>query len=296
MIPVTPLAEQHIQANLACLDVLLRREVARFRLEHGTRPDEEFRGLYVSDDDVERLLNERPQPQSVQQTQPQDSTLQAFDNDLDALERRVASIEEVACRENVMLPLQRVAGLLDLDSFERRVVVIGLAAEVNIKYERLFEYLQDDVTKKRPTVALVNSLLCQPTASSLALRRYFEPESKLLRWQIISLHDDPGARKPVLLARYLKLDERIVSYLLGTSASDARLPVNRIPEITKGQQLVPELYQQLAVWGSHWGSWQDKSPVVLFHGRYGTEAHGSGCSWPAAGQACAHAVYRQNGH
>ena len=51
---------------------------------------------------------------------------------------------------------------------EREVLVICLAAEVNLKYERLYAYLHDDVTKKRPTVDLVLRLLCSKVRSASA--------------------------------------------------------------------------------------------------------------------------------
>ena len=40
------------------------------------------------------------------------------------------------------------------------VLLICLASELDLRYERLYAYLQDDVTRKQPSVDLVLNLLC----------------------------------------------------------------------------------------------------------------------------------------
>jgi hypothetical protein len=45
---------RHLQAELARLDILLQREVRRWQIA-GQDPADPFRGLYVSDTEVQRL-------------------------------------------------------------------------------------------------------------------------------------------------------------------------------------------------------------------------------------------------
>ena len=49
------LSLQHLQAELARIDVLIQRQVQRWQLA-GQDPGDAFRGLYVSDDEVNGLL------------------------------------------------------------------------------------------------------------------------------------------------------------------------------------------------------------------------------------------------
>jgi hypothetical protein len=48
---------EHTLAEIARLDLLIRREVVRVRLQQGQREDDEFRGLYVFADEVDALLD-----------------------------------------------------------------------------------------------------------------------------------------------------------------------------------------------------------------------------------------------
>ena len=55
-------------------------------------------------------------------------------------------------------PLLQLFERFALDEFQRSVVVLAYAASLDSKYERLFAYLQDDVTRKLPTVSLAVQL------------------------------------------------------------------------------------------------------------------------------------------
>jgi hypothetical protein len=55
-------------------------------------------------------------------------------------------------------PLTRLLKKLRATDFQQLVVVLALAAEQNRKYERVFAYLQDNVTERRPTLGLAADL------------------------------------------------------------------------------------------------------------------------------------------
>ncbi len=255
---------EHTVAELRRLDLLIRREVGRVRLERGQRTDEEYRGLYVSEEDVDRFLEGTP-------ANPAGRGGAEFDAAFEAINARVVAIE-TRCRAAGQVPrLRQLATLFGLSPFESDVLLVCLAAELDLKYERLYAYLQDDVSKKWPTVDLVLRLLCPSLSASLAERGAFEPQAPLLRWDLIGVHDDPGARRPVLLARYLKLDDRITSFLFGSDAIDARLAGLCMPPASDTSGLVGvRLEEQLAGW-HHSRPWHagEPPPVILLHGRYG---------------------------
>ena len=61
--------------------------------------------------------------------------------------------------ENIFLTLPYLGNLFGLTPFEEQVVLIALAPEIDSKYQRLFAYLQDDFSRRRPSVGLA----LQPT-------------------------------------------------------------------------------------------------------------------------------------
>ena len=259
------LVQQHTLALLTRLDLLVQREVVRARGERGQRADEGYRGLYVSEADVRGMLATDLVAEPAEATDPPE-----FQAALQLAERRIDTLAG-QCRAAGHAPrLERLVELFGLSAFEREVVLICLAAELDLKYERLFAYLQDDVTKKRPTIDLVFRLLRLPIHERLAARRSFEADAQLPRWELVSVHDDPTCRRPVLLTRYLKLDERIASYLLGSNTPDARLGAPLGVPDGGAPHLAASIREHLAKWSRSW-PWHTatRPPVVLLHGRYG---------------------------
>ena len=64
----------------------------------------------------------------------------------------------------------------DLCPLNRAALVLALAPEVDLRYERIYAYLQDDVTRKRPSVDLVLNLFCRSPEQRLAGMEHFHSE------------------------------------------------------------------------------------------------------------------------
>ncbi|MFD9271351.1 ATP-binding protein [Streptomyces goshikiensis] len=111
-------------------------------------------------------------------------------------------------------------GLSDL---ELDVALLALAPEADLRYERLYGHLQDDVGRKRPLVGLALDLLATTAEGRLAARAVFAPQAPLTAHRLLALVPDPRAVEPPLLAHFMVLDEQITDVLLGQSGLDRRL-------------------------------------------------------------------------
>ena len=183
-------------AVLHRLDHRLESAVAAMQSASPEAAGDPYRGLYISHADVEQLLR-RPPGEPPFQRNGSTST---------ELEPDSAS------------PVPRLARLttcFGLSPFDLDVVVLALAPEVDLRYERIYAYLQDDVTRRRPTVDLALNLLCASSADRLARRAHFGPAAPLVRAGLLHLIHDPAQVQPPLLSHYLKLDDRLVNWLIG---------------------------------------------------------------------------------
>ena len=211
---------EHLLAELERIDLLIRARIAHLR--RAQIEDEHFRGLYISEQEVDELLG-KPLgvPQWMSATEPGrwadiDSSLGTLDADLKARARQ--SIED-----GTELRLERLRRLFGLERFEIDTLLVCMAGELDLRYEKLYAYLQDDVTRKRPTVDLVLNLLTPSPHEHLTARRHFLPDSGLMRRRLVEIIDDAAQPQPTLLSRGLKPDDRVVQYLLGSDSIDARL-------------------------------------------------------------------------
>jgi ATP-dependent 26S proteasome regulatory subunit len=116
--------------------------------------------------------------------------------------------------------LQRLYGLTD---FDLDVILIGLAPEIDLRYERMYAYLHDDVSRKRPSVDLALNLLCASAGAKLQQRERFAPDAPLVHHRLIEIYADPHHPNAPLLSRHFRLDEQIVRLLLLDDSLDSRL-------------------------------------------------------------------------
>ncbi|MBV8437901.1 MAG: ATP-binding protein [Silvibacterium sp.] len=210
---------EHIFAELERIDLLIQARVGSARQ---INRENDFQGLYISEKEVDALLE---QPLGL----PRWATASAADGGDKAahsLERLVARIEvrkRASIDHGINLRLATLGDRFGLSGFDVDVLLLCLAIEIDLRYERLYAYLQDDVTKKRPSVDLAMNLLCPSFRAKLASRPRFDARAPLLTHALITFQEDPAGPKSSLLNRLLKLDERIVSYLLGQDEIDARV-------------------------------------------------------------------------
>ena len=202
---------QHILAELERIDLLIRAQVWRAR--HLQEADAEFRGMYISEAELERLLARSDGlPQWATEATPLSVTefRAALQRMSDEIERRRAA----TVAHGVTLRLDSLVSLFGLTEFDRDALLICLAPELDLRYERLFAYLHDDVNKKRPTVDLILNLLSASHEHKLAQRERFLPSAPLRSHRLVELVQ--GA-DDVLLSKSLRLDPRIANYLLKKS-------------------------------------------------------------------------------
>jgi hypothetical protein len=119
--------------------------------------------------------------------------------------------------------LGRMAAMYGLSAWDIDALLVALAPELDLRYERLYAYLQDDVTRRRPTVSLVLDLLCADAADRLQRRVHLSPQGALVRAGLLHVVPDPNQLRPPLLAHCLKVDDQAVAWLLGEPGPDARL-------------------------------------------------------------------------
>ena len=164
--------------------------------------------------------------------------------------------------------LAALAGAFGLDSFDVDVLIIALAPEFDLRYERLYAFLQDDVTRRRPSVDLVLNLLCETAEAKLLRRSRFAADAPLFRRGLLTIASDPQKPRSPLLAQELALDGQAASWLLGRNELDPHLASCRCIEpraVLDQMQISDE--QKCALLALA----QDAGPLTLYlHGRAGT--------------------------
>ncbi len=189
-----------ILSALRFLDNVLQRAIqAQQRIWSADSLNDRFRGLYVGYSEAEEWLHRQPGAPLLSSSEP-------FLPD-----------------EAAGSTLGVLGRTFSLTSLDMAVVVIALAPEIDLRYERIYAFLQDDVSRKRPSVDLALNLLCASAEEKLARRDRFSRDAPLIRKGIVRLLPIGDSPCPPLTAHGLKLDNRIVEFLLGSNTIEERL-------------------------------------------------------------------------
>lgn len=228
---------QDIMLELERIDFLIQLSVARAR-ELNTF-DESFRGLYVAEEEIDLLLTEPAGlPRWARSNRSHtDADITAI---LEMLEAHAEAARARTASQGLISRLRALQNGYSLSRFEVDALLICLAPEIDLRYQRMYGYLQDDITKRHPSVDLVLNLLCGSLPEKMAQRRHFLPGAPLFRHRLLTHYVDSTEPVPPLLGLFVRVDPRIVNYLLASDEIDAGLqPYAKIAETpTSIEQLV----------------------------------------------------------
>jgi winged helix domain-containing protein/ATPase family protein associated with various cellular activities (AAA) len=234
-----------LQYSLLEIDKLIRAAVARAQAA-GHDPTDAMRGLIISDDEVDAYLA-RP-------------ALAGLWPDGDA-PHPSESLAQINLDEDALFA--SLAHSFNLISLDTALLLICLAPDLDRRYERLYGYLQDDVSQRWPTVNLLMNLLGQEAEARLAVWERLQPDRPLRQQRLVECFPDTSRQASPFLAYRVKVEQRIVSYLLGDDAPDERLKQALRHEpadqpITAAESLVEPLRRALP-----------ELPMVYMHGPRG---------------------------
>jgi hypothetical protein len=105
--------------------------------------------------------------------------------------------------------------LFGLDAFEWWAFCLCLAPALDLRYERVYGFLQDDVTRTAASADLILHLLLDDDLARLAYLPCFGPQSPL-RANRLLLAVDEGSRSPNLLRQTFQAAPEVVAWLLGS--------------------------------------------------------------------------------
>ncbi len=216
-------SREHISDELRRLDMLIRLQILVRRKGQAVKSSHQFRGLVLEENEIDCLLSDNPNQPDINSINFEDPDILTLRDDLTRMESLILERLAVSLKEGIYLTLPVLSDLFQLTRFEEQCLLICLATEIDRKYEKLYAYLQDDVTLKKPSVDLVLNLLCRTMQEKLSARPVFAPVSPLIKYRLLEMTDETSGNASPLISKCLRPDDRITGFLLGFGMTDARL-------------------------------------------------------------------------
>ncbi|SRR5579884_567151 len=199
------------------LDWLDRALSLLLHLFHQREGRTEGQGLFLSQKEAERLL--------AQKNPTEDAEAEALRAALGLSRKEILSRRKASLEQGIYLSLPHLAHLFHLSPIEEVALVVSLAPELDPKYAKLYAYLQDDLTRKFPSLDLILTIARLQGEIGPEGRFFFSPQAPLLRWYFlypVGPVGETGSPTP-RLNQGMMLDERIVAFLLEIPQFDEKV-------------------------------------------------------------------------
>ncbi len=231
--------QAYLDAELQRLQLLLQRRVLWLRRQWKHDPLQNYQGQVISEAQADWLLaGENTQTEA--RFYRDDTQAVTISRSIIELERDLAGQRRALTEAGTPPALEVLAHLFGLTPFERSVLLLCLAPELDPSFERLYAYVQDDVNRKYATPHLALTLFSGPASPHIhppsppgrgdggggggelrAAQNSFLPEAPLRRFRLVNL--EPGVLPATVTgARPLRLDEHVADYLRGVNRLDER--------------------------------------------------------------------------
>lgn len=262
----------HLLDELRWLNRVLAAHVLRLREVDFYDRVKNWRGFFAADEEIDALLSTGvfESEGETNSAAPREQTTQLLAQARQLRETIEARLQATLAK-NLFLPLPRLVACLGLSRFEQQALVICLAPQIDARYEKLYAYLQNDLTKKLPSIDLILALLCPDPEGRLRHLAFFHPSLPLRHFRLVeSVENESGTSAA---QRFLRANLRIVHYVLGNHGVDERLigDLRFFPPLDWQKVVIHETFQkrlqmlfQLAVENA-----SDQRPILYLHGHSG---------------------------
>ena len=218
----------HLRRSLDLLELRLRREMLLVRAERGAvgRYDE-FAGMVISDEEIDHYLSATASggaaaTATAVRAVPGEAALAAR---LAAEERALDAAVQAAIAAGEALRLEIVRAAFALSPPDYGALLACLAPDLDLRFERLFAYLQNDVAKRRPCVQLLGRLFPDDHDAdghdrSLPVRRLTATDASLVGLRLV---ENARTADGGLAARELRVADGVLSFVLEADRPDPEL-------------------------------------------------------------------------
>jgi hypothetical protein len=236
--------DTYLAAEMSRLRLILHRRSLWLRKQWSHDAVQDYMAWKISEAHADWLLREedRTAEADFYQTDPAAALI---GRPLAALEQQIAERRQAMREAGAPAGLDLLAQLFDLTAFERDTLLLVVAAELDPSLERLYAYLQDDLTRRYATPHLAMALFLPPEHSPQTAYQSLLPDGALRRFRLLVVEEQPGP----FAGRALRIDERVLDFVLGRNRLDEKLrPILDPPPEALTSSSDRELARQIVSW------------------------------------------------
>ena len=207
----------HLFAELKRIELLLILGAKRAGLDNNQVKGDIYNSIHSYTTDTESILP------FLFDRSPNNSDIDVINRSLHKMELDITQKKRESQRTGVYLPLCELQRLFNLSAFDIDAILMCLLPELDPRFEKYYAYLQDDITRKMPTVNMIIRLLCECFEDTLEAKKAFDLDAPLITNNLVHIYNSPTQVSTLLAAKSVQIDERIADYLIERNRIDHRI-------------------------------------------------------------------------
>ncbi|MBI4650379.1 hypothetical protein HY745_03655 [Candidatus Desantisbacteria bacterium] len=200
---------EHITAEMNLIRIMLAEKTAKMAERFESDKSSSFRGYGISPDEAFHWLKQADENPGV--VAPENSGLTGI------ISKRL----EESKQEGIYLPLVKLGQAFGLSRLEIKILLTCLLPEFYPGFSKVFGFLQDDAALQYPSIGFIMELYCKNQRERGFAWDIFHSGSKLRSWELLVPFNN-DIQLPLLKKAY-RIDERIVTFLMGSTRFDGRI-------------------------------------------------------------------------
>lgn len=212
----------HLRDELRWLNTLLSAYLLRMRNVNFYGKLKDLREFFISDEEIDVLLDSViAEPSAAKEARQFNDKVEKIFSQAQEMRQQISRRINLSLNRNIYLPLVQLERLFHLDPFELQVLLVCIAPQLDARYEKLYAYLQNDITQKSPGVDFILNLLWPNAEERWQNLKYFHPAATLHQFGLIeTIQQDYSASH---ISHFLRADSRIANFVVGNNIIDKRL-------------------------------------------------------------------------
>ncbi|MEZ4589744.1 MAG: ATP-binding protein [Chloroflexota bacterium] len=198
-------------AGLTVADLHVRRAVQQAE-QHGLEPNNPLAGLFIAPEQVAQLLNKSfGQPVWANGHHTPQPGKPNWETALEEARRTWRQQAQLTPNS----PLNHLIARFSLSQVEAELLLLALLPTFDPAYGRIFAYLHDDLTRKRPSTNLLLDLLAHDLPHKLELRKLLGENGRLRHHHLLTLAAPDSQPNAPFLEQTVQPAASISHFLLG---------------------------------------------------------------------------------
>lgn len=237
-------SREHLSEELKLMELYIKRQIALMNLT-GTAYNkfDEFSGMYISEDEIKHYLDHKgntENPESIRQHK----TVKSLSDEIARLRKHIKRCIDYTQENGPALRLLELKRRFQLTETELDILVCCISPDIDIRFQRYFAYLQNDVSKKRPTVQLLSRMFLGEKDNVFQARSLFNKETSLFNKKLLNFKSNESIKESAFPVQMPVAADSVTDFLLGMNHLDSSLQ-------TIARLIDPEPMEMYAAYYNH---------------------------------------------